>query len=122
TELVGPHLAGPGALREVGDAPRQPGEVEVARVPDDGHQQAAGRVDGDPDVLRVVVGDGAGLRVDGGVHRRVRLERLDGGQGAARLAWAAKAGAGGALGSRAGGGGSGWAAALGAVSAEVSAS
>ncbi len=61
------------------DLLRQAGEVEVSRVLDDGHQEALLGVHREPDVLAVGVGDGAGLRVDGGVDDRELLERLDGG-------------------------------------------
>ena len=46
-----------GALGEVGDLAGEAAEVEVAGVVDHRHQQAALGVDGDAEVLGVVVGD-----------------------------------------------------------------
>ena len=51
---------------------------------DDRHEQAAVGVDGDAEVLGLVVGDRAGGLVDARVDHRVRLEGLDGGQGEER--------------------------------------
>ena len=65
------------ALGEVGDLAGEAGEVQVAGIVDDRYEQAALGVDGDAEVLGVVVGDRLRLGVDGGVDGRVRLERLD---------------------------------------------
>src|SRR6478672_4252957 len=51
TELVRRDLVGAGALREVGDAPRQAGDVEVAGVLDHRDEEALLGVDGDAEVL-----------------------------------------------------------------------
>ena len=80
----GRDLVRAGPLGQVGDLARDPAEAEVAGVVDDRHQQPALGVHRDAEVLGVVVGDRAGLLVDRGVHRRVRLERLDGGLGEER--------------------------------------
>src|SRR5688572_22485365 len=84
TELIRSDLVGAGALGEVGDLAGQPGDVEVSRVADDRDEKAALGVDGDAEVLRVVVGDLALVYVDAGVELRVRLQRLDGGLGEER--------------------------------------
>ena len=73
-------LAGPGAVGQVGDLAGQPADVQVAGVLDDRDHQPALGVDGDAEVLGVVVGDLAGRGVDARVQLRVHLERLDGGQ------------------------------------------
>ena len=65
------------ALGEVGDASGQAGDVQVAGVADDGHEQPAIAVDGDAEVLGVEVGDGALGHVERGVHLRELLECLD---------------------------------------------
>ena len=52
-----PDLVVAGALREVGDLPRNPGDVEVVGVLDDGHDQTARRVHGDAEVDLAVVSD-----------------------------------------------------------------
>jgi hypothetical protein len=83
-QLVRADLVGAGALGEVSDLARDDGEVEIARVVDDRNEQSARGVDGDAEVFGVVVGDGLGVRVDGGVHDRMGLERLDGGDGEER--------------------------------------
>ena len=76
----GRDLVGPGALGQVGDPLGQTGQVEVAGVADDRHQQAALGVDRDAQVLGVVVGDRAGVQVDRGVDVRVDPQRLDRGE------------------------------------------
>ena len=78
TELVGGDPVGAGALGEVGDLARHAAEVEVAGVLDHRDEQAAVGVDGDAEVLGLVVGDRAGGLVDRAVDDRVGLERLDG--------------------------------------------
>ena len=76
-QLVGRDLVGAGPLGQVGDLRAIPARLRSPASWMTGHEQAALGVHGDAEVLGVVVGDRAGLLVDGGVHRRVRLERLD---------------------------------------------
>ena len=70
-------LFGAGALGDVGDLARQPGDRQVAGLLDDRGQQPLLGVHRDRDVLAVEVGDLALLGVDRGVERRVLLERVD---------------------------------------------
>src|SRR6202030_4333016 len=78
-QLVRAHLPGPGALGEVAGLAGQPADVQVTRVVDHGHHEAALGVDRHPEVLGVVVRDLVSVdhRVELGVH----LQGFDGGQG-----------------------------------------
>src|SRR4051794_3180941 len=80
-QLVRSDLVGPGPLSQVGDLAGQATQAEVTGLVDDRHEKPALGVHGDPEVLGVVVGDGAGVLVDRGVHRRMRLQCLDRGLG-----------------------------------------
>src|SRR5690606_27786594 len=75
---VGADLVGARARTEVRDLARDAGEVEVARVLDDRHDEAALGVDRDADVLLAVVGDL--VLGERRVDLRVGLERLDRGE------------------------------------------
>src|SRR5579875_2087818 len=74
-QLVRAYLPGPGTLRQVADLARQPADVQVARVVDDRHHEAALGVHRDAEVLGVMVGDL--VPIEHRVELRVHLERLD---------------------------------------------
>jgi hypothetical protein len=63
-EFVRADLARARAVGEIGDLAGQSGEVEIARVVDDRYEQPPVGVDGDAQVLGVVVGDRLRLGVD----------------------------------------------------------
>src|SRR6185369_17658450 len=66
-QLVGFQVARPGARGDVGDRPGQPGQPQVAGVVDDRGKQALFGVDGELEMLGVVVGDLLGFLVVAGV-------------------------------------------------------
>ena len=63
-ELVRRHAIGAGPVGEVGDAPSEPRDTEVTRIPHDGHEQSAIGIDGDAEVDLTVVGHRAGGEVE----------------------------------------------------------
>ena len=69
-QLVRADLVGAGALGQVSDLARQPGQVQVTGVVDHRDGQAALGVDGDAQVRALVVGDRLGGHVHRGPDRR----------------------------------------------------
>src|SRR6516225_9302905 len=76
-QLVGFQVSRPGARGDVGDRPGQARQRQVAGVVDDGGEQALLGVDGEAEVLGVVIGDLLRFLVVAGVDVGMNLEGVD---------------------------------------------